>query len=259
MRHSVTSLRFDGECFMSKAAFDAFREANQDLLDARYAYEQQPSQPSLSPHRGTCAPCLAPTQFRTEGAPPDWRDGQLCACPDELGHRARALLHLLESGHGLDAWSRTMLLGPRSPIDSRLAAGRPAPIRIARLAARQGGLALDAQDGEFTHAIAWDYLQRVPPLDLLLGEIRRVLAPGGVFVFTLPFHYLAVGTVSRLGHVPRRAGMPPAEFGGDIHDIGWDILDRLRWAGFARARAHHYWSRELGYLGAFNFLFTAEA
>jgi hypothetical protein len=259
MSHPGTSLRFDGERFVSKAAFDAFREACQDILDSRYAYEQEPGQSSLSPHRGTCAPCLMPTQFQTEGDPAGWRDGQLCGCPDGLGHRARAMLHLLESGYGLDAWSRTMLLGPRSPIDTRLAAGRPAPVRHARLSARPGGLSMDARDGEFTHVMAWDYLQRVPPLDLLLGEIHRVLAPGGVFAFTLPFHYLAATTVSRLGHVPRRAGMLPAEFGGDIHDIGWDVLERLRRAGFARARAHHYWSRELGYLGPFNFLFAAEA
>jgi SAM-dependent methyltransferase len=167
------------------------------------------------------------------------------------------MLHLLESEAGLDAWSRILLLGPRSPIDARLARGRPSPVRQARLSARPDGLALDSPDRAFTHVIAWDYLQRVPPLGLLLQEVGRVLAPGGVFVFTLPFHYHAVSTITRLGHVPRRAGMLPAEFGGDVHDVGWDILDRLHQVGFARARAHHYWSRELGYLGPNNFLFSA--
>lgn len=259
MTRSGGSLRFPGERFVSQAAFDAFRQVDQDLLDSRYAYEQDATQPELSPHLGTCGPCLAPTRFETAGHPPAWRDGQVCACPDRLGHRARALLHLLESEAGLDAWSRIMLLGAHCPIDARLAIGRPAPERHARLSALPHGLALEARDRGFTHVLAWDYLQRVPLLDLLLREVRRVLAPGGVFVFTLPFHYRAGVTVSRLDQIPRRSGILPAEFGGDVHDIGWDILDRLHQAGFARARAHHYWSRELGYLGAFNFLFTAEA
>lgn len=259
MTSPETSLRFPGERFVSQAAYDAFRAANQDLLDARYAFEQNAEQPLLSPHRGTCAPCLIPTLFQSEGVGPAWRDGQTCGCQDRLGHRSRAMLHLLDAEAGLDAWSRVMLLGPRSPLEARLAQGRVAPVRLARMSVRPGGHALDAPDGAFTHVLAWDYLQRVPPLDLLLREVARVLAPGGVFVFTLPFHYRAPGTISRLGHIPRRGGVLPAEFGCDIHDIGWDILDRCHQAGFLRARAHHYWSRELGYLGPANFLFTAQA
>jgi hypothetical protein len=259
MTGMVASLRFPGERFVSQAEFDEYRAANQDQLDARYAYEQEQAGQERRLRPGTCGPCLAPTSFETHGESPDWRDGQVCRCPDRLSHRARAMLHLMEHGTGLDAWSRILLLGSRSPLDARLAQGRPAPTRLTRLSYRPHGLALEAKDRVFTHAVAWDTLQRVPPLDIMLREVKRVLAPSGTFVFTIPFHYRAATTQSRLAEIPRHNGMLPAEYGSDIHDIGWDILARLREAGFARARAHHYWSDELGYLGPFNMLFTAEA
>lgn len=264
MSQPTAHVSLPGESFVSQAEFDAFRHRTQHELDARYAYEQALTPQDLTCRPGTCGPCLAPTSFHTDTTPPNLRDGQVCGCPDSLGHRARAMLHLLQSHTGLDPWSRMMLLGPRSPLDRRLAPERTlaltAPVRHARMVVDNAfAHRLDAPDQSLSHVISWDYLQRVPPIETLLRETRRVLAPGGVFAFTLPFHYRAATTVSRLAHLPRRHGLLPAEFGGDVHDIGWDILDHLRHAGFARARAHHTWSDELGYLGAFNLLFTAEA
>ena len=49
------------------------------------------------------------------------------------------------------------------------------------------------------------------------------------------------------------------EAGGEVHALGWDILDLLRDAGFSTARAHVYWSDELGYLGSGNMIFLAVA
>jgi hypothetical protein len=89
--------------------------------------------------------------------------------------------------------------------------------------------------------------------------LRRVLLPGGRLVFTVPFHDRSAKTVSRLDRLPRVSGRLPAESGGPTHQIGWDILDKLRAAGFADARAHTYWSEELGYLGTGNVIFSATA
>jgi SAM-dependent methyltransferase len=257
---------FPGVDFISQTEFDAFCGGQQSQLDARFAYEQRLTAPGIPLCRdGSCAPCLRAAQFATGGdvpaagggAPADWRDGQVCDCDDRLGNRARAMLHFMEASGALDGWSRVLLLGPRSPLDARLGRGRPAPVRLQRLLQDDGGYRLEAPDGGFTLAVSWDYLHHVPPLQAALGEIRRTLAPGGRFVFTLPFHYRASHTVSHLGHIPRRGGRLPAEFRGEIHDIGWDILAMLTAAGFTDSRAHHYWSDELGYLGAFNLLFSA--
>jgi SAM-dependent methyltransferase len=265
MTDGALHVGFPGETFISQAEFESFCSAQQSRLDSRFAYEQTLASAGSGLIRtGSCAPCLRVARYSTAaGTATDWRDGQVCDCDDRLGNRARAMLHFLEASASLDPWSRVALLGPMSPLDTRLARGRPAPIRLPRLewdSAHDAiaGYRLPAADGDFSLAVSWDYLHHVPPLQTALAEICRVLQLGGRFVFSLPFHYRASHTISRLGHIPRRAGRLPAEFRGEIHEIGWDILAMLRQAGFSGSRAHHHWSDELGYLGAFNLLFSAD-
>lgn len=260
---------FPAETFLSQTEFDLFCSARQSLLDARFAYEQ--SLPAAA-RPGTCAPCLQTASFAPanlaentsapeKNAPdtnaPDWREGQLCDCPHRLGQRARAVLHFLQSRAGLGPTTRLLLFGPAGPLHARLAEGLHTVTHQPRLL--PAPLRLDTASAAFTVVLSWDYLHRVPPLAEALAEIRRSLAPGGRFVFTVPFHYRAAGTRSRLAHVPRRAGRLPPEFRGEVHEIGWDILPMLDAAGFARSEAHGYWSDELGYLGAHNMLFSASA
>jgi len=76
-------------------------------------------------------------------------------------------------------------------------------------------------------------------------EVRRVLRPGGRFVFTVPLHDSAQ-TVERLAWQDgRRVDLLPPAYHADRYrgatvlvqrDYGRDILDRLRAAGFAAAR-----------------------
>jgi hypothetical protein len=96
----------------------------------------------------------------------------------------------------------------------------------------------------------------VPPLRAALPEFRRVLVPGGSLVMLVPFRYRAVRTLSREG-LPLVGGRLPVEYRDPVHEIGWDVLDWLRAAGFRHAAAHSYWSNELGYLGAFNMILHA--
>jgi hypothetical protein len=261
---------FRSTSLVSLAEFAEFTRENQPLLDARYLHERTlgSAEASISLD-GTCAPCLRRARFsaRTQGDDimpdgrlvPNWREELHCDCEDRLNNRSRALLHFLQTVAGLRSWSRVLLFGPAGPADPRIAAAA-AVNRLARLGrAPGGGHRLDAGDAGFHLAVTADYLHRVPPLEAALAELHRVLVPGGWLVFTVPFHYRSATTVSRTDRLPRRAGRLPGEAGGDTHAIGWDILDMLRAAGFADARAHTYWSEELGYLGPFNMIFSATA
>lgn len=266
-------VRFPAACFVSRAEFENYEREMRARLDDRRAYERGLGSREESIVRdGTCAPCLRRARFtaRTAGGEaledgrlmPDWRGQLVCDCEDRLDNRNRALLHFLEAEAGLRGWSRVLLFGPPGPVDRRIAAVAGSVVSIARLgsaraASGTGGYRLDAADGAFHLAVSSDYLQRVPPLEAALAELRRVLAPGGRCVFTVPFRDRSARTVSRLEGLPLVDGRWPAEAGGTVHEAGWDILDRLRGAGFTDARAHAYWSDELGYLGSGNMIFAA--
>jgi len=51
----------------------------------------------------------------------------------------------------------------------------------------------------------------------------------------------------------------PLQSGGclSFYQFGWELLDELKAMGFKDATALLYWSRELGYLGGEQILFTA--
>jgi SAM-dependent methyltransferase len=91
-----------------------------------------------------------------------------------------------------------------------------------------------------------DVLEHVYATDLALRESARVLRPGGMMIFTVPF-YIAQAD-SQLRGRPRADGsiehLHPPEYHGDgvrtggiytFHHLGWDLLARLCEAGFARA------------------------
>jgi hypothetical protein len=262
--------RFPGISLASQAEFVEFRRATQDRLDARYIHESGlVTRDDRLRHEGTCAPCLRRALFvsdttQWEQLPdgrrtPDWRAALACDCADRLGNRARAVLHFAQSAAGLRSWTRLLLFGPPDRGHRRLAALASETISLAALRPRteDDGFRLEAEPASFHLAVAADCLDRVPPLRAAFAEFRRVLAPGGSLVFTVPFRYEAQRTVSR-ADLPRRPdGRLPAAFRDPVHEIGWDVLDWLREAGFATAAAHCYWSSELGYLGPFNMIFHA--
>ncbi len=261
--------RFPATSFISQPEFGEYCRLAQARLDTRYLHET-----SLTTHEdtvtqpGTCGPCLRRAVFTTdtrnwERLPdgrrvPAWSDAQACDCEDHLTGRFRALVHFALAEAGLRPWTRLLLFGPASPADRRLAAQAGAVTRIEQLAPgpTATSVRLPAEDGAFHLAIACDVLHRVPPLRAALAEFRRVLAPGGSLVVAVPFRYRAARTLSR-GDLPLVRGRPPVEFRDPVHEIGWDVLDWLREAGFRHAAAHGFWSNELGYLGSFNMILHA--
>ena len=260
-------VRFPSASFASQAEFIAFRRAGQDRLDARYSHETGLLAGSAALSRpGTCALCLRRASFAVDPAGwerladrqimPRWDEALVCDCADRLGKRARAVVHFAQAAASLRSWSRLLLFGQPDPSHRRLAALVGETTARAALRRDGGGYSLDVPDGHCHLAVAVECLHRVPPLDAAFAALCRALAPGGSLVFTVPFRHDAARTLSRADLRRQDGALPPA-VRDSVHEIGWDVLDRLRAAGFATAAAHCYWSAELGYLGAFSMIFHA--
>jgi SAM-dependent methyltransferase len=103
-------------------------------------------------------------------------------------------------------------------------------------------------DGTFASAFSNSVLEHIPPLQEVLGEVGRVVKPGGKFVFTVPnpgyLEHLA------LPRVPRRLGLRRL---GDAYTEWFRVVTRtvnLEWedgwrrrleqAGFTLARSIRY-------------------
>jgi SAM-dependent methyltransferase len=256
----------------SRAEYLEVRRGLQDTLDTRWLYEQSlATREDRLALEGTCPLCMNPAAFDSPAAGgealadgrrvPNWREAQICGCALGLNSRQRAVAHFLESRVGIGDWTRVLLLGPPERFVELLEPRVGKLIVQSRLnrsfEAKRPSYRLNTPDGGVHLVLAIEYLNRIPPLNEALAEIVRVLAPGGSLVFTAPFRVEAAHTRSYVAHLPRLRGALPADFGAEVHELGWDILEALKAAGFAHAAAHLYWSEELGYLGPFNFVFSA--
>lgn len=255
-------VRLPAETFVSQAEFEALAHHGHARLEretrTEAALAATEAELSLS---ATCAPCLRPAllRSRTEGGRlteaglrlPDWPAQQTCDCEDRLPAAARLLLHAAQSAGGLRGWTRLLLIGPTLPVHRRLAALAGATQHLPDLSP---GPTLAAADAAFDLIVAADCLHRAPGLRAVLGELLRVAAPGACLLATFPFRERAAVTGTRRA---RAAGprLAPAE----INAIGWDLLPTLRDLGWTQAEMLRCWSRELGYLGAHNFILRAIA
>ncbi len=102
-----------------------------------------------------------------------------------------------------------------------------------------------------------EVLEHVPSIDRALGEICRVLRPGGWHVGTVPFNYMSQQSLLRatltptgeIVHIlePEYHGDPMNEKGVLVFETpGWDILDRALEAGFSRAEMRFVISSKYG-------------
>ena len=107
---------------------------------------------------------------------------------------------------------------------------------------------LSYPDASFDLVTHTEVMEHVPDDALAYAELRRVLRPGGLMLFTVPLH----GAIETVERAYRRDGaiehrLVPAYHGDPLHDgaqilvyrdYGRDILDRLTRAGFVDARLH---------------------
>lgn len=101
---------------------------------------------------------------------------------------------------------------------------------------------LSYADASFDIATTSDTMEHVPDVDTALREVRRILRPGGAYVFSIPVVWdrqtrrRAELQDGKLVHL-----LPPSHHGapGDgrhdmlvFHEFGADVVDRCRVAGF---------------------------
>jgi len=138
--------------------------------------------------------------------------------------------------------------------------GRPGPLRCENLTHLTfGDRSLDA-------IATLDVFEHVPDADRAFRECARVLRHGGHLLMTVPF-YSDQDTseeVARIGLDGVVEHLQPPEYHGDplgggvlcFHHFGWDVLERLRDAGFSEASAVRLRDPERGLPGA-NWIFCA--
>jgi len=124
-------------------------------------------------------------------------------------------------------------------------------------------------DGAFDLVVTNDVLEHVPAYQEAYRELFRVLAPGGLLVFTVPFDmnrddHLIRATLNPSGEIEH---LLPPEYHGDPVDpqggvlcyqvFGWRMLEELRAVGFVRTGVLFYWSLLHGLLGPDQCVFFA--
>ena len=207
------------------------------------------------------------------GAPRvNWRESLVCPrCG--LNGRFRGILHMLQSRYDLTPNDRIYLTEQQTPFYHLLKTkffstligseflGIACPLGHELDGTRNEDLTrLSFSDRSLDAVLCFDVLEHVPQYRKAFSEVHRVLAPGGLFLFTVPLdpgleqtrvraQILENGTISHL--------LPP-EYHGDplsadgclvFNDFGLDVLDQLENQGFIDTHVLDYWSREYGYLG----------
>jgi SAM-dependent methyltransferase len=117
-------------------------------------------------------------------------------------------------------------------------------------------LALSFPDASFDVLLCNDVFEHVPDLPRALSELARVLRPGGTLLSTFPFAYnqqdtivkaIREGSEVRILGEPEYHANPVDPRGSLVYQIpGWDVLERARGAGFARAELLFDSSRQRG-------------
>jgi hypothetical protein len=260
MRPGATAVcRFPNVDFRSHAEFEKYRKDHSRLLDTRWLFER--SLASTDPEigtEGTCGICLAPARFTAAtvggeetgtGRVPNWREALNCDCELRLINRERALVHRILALGSIDLFRRVLQVGGHGGLRGALSA-LGATVTVCSRLARDNGAAgawryrPPASPGGID-VVVYPDASNVMPLDRPgLALVYNLLAPGGRFMFTAPFD------------ITSNAPAANASIGAS-GPINWSILDLLGEAGFTDRVASLYWSEEMGYMGAFNFVFVA--
>jgi SAM-dependent methyltransferase len=239
---------------------------------------------------GVCFVCSKPSLLQmddiyavegADGVQYAWRERLVCDCCG-LNNRQRAAVHMFEQACGPRADSRIWLTEQASHVYVCLKA-RFAGVTGSEFLAPdcvsgsvdERGLrheditASSFADEELDFVLTYDVLEHVPNADKAFRECHRVLAPRGCLMLSVPFMPYVQTSLRRakLNESGEVEHLLPPQYHGDpvqpdkgvlcFEEFGWDILDRLKAAGFAEATALLCESAEYGYVGGVHIMFKA--
>ena len=268
------------------SAFDADREAVSRRFHSHH--EQQVSlldgdtDVKLS---GSCYCCSRPSTFHSNRpesedgklGEPNWRESLLCKrCG--LISRIRASIQVFEQRCMPSRLSRIYATEYTTPFFRWLKRRYPraigseftdvrTPLPKASLAwfwhrscLQEDVTELSFPDQHVHHVLSFEVLEHIADWERAVDEFFRVMKPGGWLVLTTPFLEHARQTLVRARVRPDGSIehlLEPEYHGDPINDagclcyyhFGWDLLDRLREAGFTDVNGVYYWAMKLAYLG----------
>lgn len=272
--------------FASKREYDAMLAERPELFEARWLTGQRlPLALTRSDgYDGWCAACGTATRFSFDlGADNtiDLREQMVCrAC--NLNARHRVSIGFLAELHPDAENTRVYVTEQASPAFRWIRAHYPQAVgsefftreqepalqaRLGHLLDKQAQLrfedvtALSFADESFDVILSSDVLEHVPDFDAALAGFRRILAPGGDLVLTVPFLDADATSVRRaeidvegeIRHLvePEYHGDPLSPEGVlAFHSFGWDLLDVLRDRGFSAAQCCLPWQPAQGIFGS---------
>jgi O-antigen biosynthesis protein len=277
---------------LSDAAADrAYRAGTRERFNERASIERSliPSREERFHVDGFCIGCRMPQPFQAgfefavrdeQGTRvPNWREHLVCQC--RLNARTRAAIHLLTMRLRAPRTARIYLMEQQSPLYEWLKQRFPNLVGSEYLGDKtalgaswrgirnEDATRLTFPDRSFDYVLSFDVFEHVPVYQRAFEEAHRCLTDGGTLLFTAPFDRDSESTIerARVSDSGEIEHLLPPEFHGDpinpeggilcFQHFGWDVIDKLKAAGFADGRGLFLWSRRLGYLGGEQALFTA--
>ena len=266
------------EVWESKSAFDADRASRVEQFEARGRQGIDAVRHSgAGGIAGHCPLCGVASRFASPAADaqaPNLREGLICSgCGTNA--RARAGLLLLQSlcpqgdasiyiTEQASAAYRWLHQRYRSVIGSefernpwrRMRLSRHLwTARIFRYVRFEDVTALSLKPSSQRVVVSFDVIEHVPDDQAAFREFARVTEPGGWLILTAPFagaergieraRVCADGSVEHL-LAPEYHGDPLGKGVLCYRHYGWDLLDRLRSVGYARAAVVMPWYPEAG-------------
>lgn len=293
MRENISDLEFPSLELTDLANFrDTMEEIASQYSAWRHVEDSYAKQEESFELEGWCYCCACPSQFladylyaaeagHLEKRVPNWRERLLCSrC--KLNNRTRACIHFLEQVSKVSSKSKIYITEQSTSLYEALKQRYPQLIgsEYIREPIAKGAIdkntgfrnenvtCLSFDDASINYVLTFDVLEHVPDYKNALAEFFRVLATGGMLVFTVPFalghkNNIVRAEVSVDGEIKHL--MDPEYHGDPINDegclcfyyFGWQLLDELRSLGFTDAKAHYYWSDAYVYLGEHQVIFSA--